>query len=56
MNGQTIEQSSTTSGKTSTTSREASTTSGQGNTMSDKTSFASTTSDKMGSAVIIALN
>ena len=48
-NKQTNEQTSTTSGKTSTTS-------GQASIMIDKMSFASTTSDKTGSAIIITLN
>ena len=64
--GTTSEQADTKSGQTSTTSGETSTKSGptsststksgQASAMSDQTSFASTTSDKKGSAVIIILN
>ena len=43
---------STTSGETSTTSTK----SRQKSAISDQTSFTSTTSDKMGSAIIITLN
>ena len=47
-----VDKQVTTSGEMS----SASTASGQDITMSDQTSFASTTRDKMGSAIIITLN
>ena len=65
-NEQTNGQTSSTSGKTSTTSEKmnttsgwmsaTSTTSGQASAIIDHTSFASTTRDKTGSAIVITLN
>ena len=46
----------TTSGQTDTTNGQTSATSGERSTTSDQTSIASTTSDKMGFAIIINLN